>query len=207
MFPKAIIFDLGGVFIKHVFKIRDEYFLNAHTAKKDAVRKFYSSQYFDFEKGKISSEKFFQKIREKLGYQFSYPQFRIDICDAFEMSLDEKMFQFLLELKRNLPPETEFWILSNLNEIHHSYILEHWPHLFVQFHKIFLSYELGCRKPEPAIYDALFQETNINPNDCVFIDDLAINGVYPKQIGMYFIQFKGLYRLRWHLSKLNIFKK
>lgn len=54
-----------------------------------------------------------------------------------------------------------------------------------------LSCEVNLCKPEPGIYQALFDKYNLVPGECVFIDDLPRNIEMAKNLGMNTILFKG----------------
>lgn len=52
------------------------------------------------------------------------------------------------------------------------------------------SFETGYIKPEKQIYHVLMERYQLEPSDCVFIDDNAANLVYPGEIGWTTIQFQ-----------------
>jgi epoxide hydrolase-like predicted phosphatase len=52
------------------------------------------------------------------------------------------------------------------------------------FDLVLLSAELGVRKPDPAIYQAALQALAVEPEECVFVDDLGGNLRYARQLGM-----------------------
>lgn len=54
-----------------------------------------------------------------------------------------------------------------------------------------LSCEVNLCKPEPGIYQALFDKYNLVPGECVFIDDLPQNIEMAQNLGMNTILFKG----------------
>ncbi len=51
------------------------------------------------------------------------------------------------------------------------------------------SYEVQSTKPEPEIYQALFQKYQLDPTECVFLDDNRGNIVAANQLGMATILF------------------
>jgi putative hydrolase of the HAD superfamily len=62
------------------------------------------------------------------------------------------------------------YLLSNTNPLHFHYIKEHYP-LLRHFRRFILSYEVGSRKPEPGIFQALIREMGLPPERCLFLDD------------------------------------
>jgi putative hydrolase of the HAD superfamily len=49
---------------------------------------------------------------------------------------------------------------------------------------IILSYRISQIKPEPEIYQTLLTTYNLNPNDCLFIDDSEKNIIAAKKMGI-----------------------
>ena len=44
-----------------------------------------------------------------------------------------------------------------------------------RFDRLFLSHEMGCRKPEAAIYHQVAEELKVTPSSILFFDDRAEN--------------------------------
>lgn len=47
-----------------------------------------------------------------------------------------------------------------------------------------VSWQVGCKKPDPRIYEALFKKYNIDPYDCIFFDDRDDNLNAAMYLGM-----------------------
>ncbi|MCR5260939.1 MAG: HAD family phosphatase [Candidatus Gastranaerophilales bacterium] len=47
-----------------------------------------------------------------------------------------------------------------------------------------VSYEVGCVKPNPEIYQKFFEKFDLNPEECLFIDDLQANCDGSEKMGM-----------------------
>ncbi len=78
--------------------------------------------------------------------------------------------------------------LSNTNPIHFAMVKEAYP-LLRQFHDFVLSYEVGAAKPEAKIYREAIVRARCNPEECFFIDDLAVNVEAAREHGMDAVQF------------------
>jgi putative hydrolase of the HAD superfamily len=63
---------------------------------------------------------------------------------------------------------------------------------------------VGLRKPESGIYRLAIETTQINPEDCCFIDDRALNLECAATLGMKTIQMQTLEQLRQALGKLGV---
>ncbi len=56
------------------------------------------------------------------------------------------------------------------------------------FHHVIESSVVGCRKPEPQFYTAACQALDVQPHECVFLDDLGINLKPAAAMGMHTIK-------------------
>lgn len=94
---------------------------------------------------------------------------------------------FVKECKRN---GHTLYIISNwdadsfklLEALHHSF--------FNMFEGIMISGEVGLLKPDPKIYELFLDIYNLNPEECIFIDDQYDNVVAAEQLGIKSIQYK-----------------
>lgn len=86
-----------------------------------------------------------------------------------------------------LIPEGNDFVLACIEQGYDCYILSNWdpetfaliyqanPAFFSLFKGIGVSGELGLLKPDPAIYQALLTAYNLDPKECIFIDDQPCN--------------------------------
>jgi len=70
---------------------------------------------------------------------------------------------------KNVP----IYALSNTNELHYESFIK--DPIFSFFKKLFLSFQMNMRKPEPEIYKKLILELNCDPSEILFIDDSVAN--------------------------------
>lgn len=59
-------------------------------------------------------------------------------------------------------------------------------------------------KPDPKIYEILLQRNNLDPKNCIYIDDSKANLVPAQNLGMATIHFKSSEQLTNELRSLNI---
>ncbi len=69
--------------------------------------------------------------------------------------------------------------------------------LRARFDDIVLSGEVGLRKPDPAIYRLAARRLEVEPEDCVFVDDLAGNVRAAAALGMTAVHHTGDDRATW----------
>ncbi len=72
------------------------------------------------------------------------------------------------------------------------------------FDNIFLSNEIGFRKPEMEKYKHILKKLDTKPKQCVFIDDKLKNLVPARELGFIIIQFKSIDKLKQKLSEMGI---
>lgn len=101
----------------------------------------------------------------------------------------------MLELVRALKKEgREVYGLSNFS-------METFPRAFRMFpvlqeiDKRLISAEVGYVKPEPEIFLHFFKKFNLEPEDCLFIDDSRTNVEMAERLGMQGIVFN-----RWKVD-------
>lgn len=82
-----------------------------------------------------------------------------------------------------IPLRTPLYGLSNANQVHMEFAKSEYP-VLTRFKKIFTSYELGARKPEPLIYQKACAAASIPLDRALFVDDKTENVEAAKKLGM-----------------------
>ena len=100
-------------------------------------------------------------------------------------------------------PYTREWIKSMKKHGYHVYILSNYGSWTYQCTRedalnfledvdgALFSYEVKLIKPDPEIYQTLFERFHLVSEECVFLDDLEANIEGAKNAGMHGIVFKG----------------
>ncbi|WP_428240663.1 HAD family hydrolase [Gynuella sp.] len=91
--------------------------------------------------------------------------------------------EILTELKKHY----RLAVLSNTNPPHISEVRENYG-LLEHFDDIFLSFEMGCMKPDPEIYLRALEHMAVEPGEVCFFDDGLINVEAAKSLGMHSFQ-------------------
>ncbi len=182
---KAIIFDLGAVILNIDYHKTMDAFAKLGVAD---VANFYSKKQqttlFDaIETGKISSHSFLVKLQESTtNASIAAVQ---DAWNALLLDLPEERLELIKALKQEYP----IFLLSNTNAIHIDAIkqqigTEQWNEFSVLFDKMYLSHEVGLRKPDKAIFHLILEEHNLNPENTLFIDDSPQHIKAAQEIGI-----------------------
>ena len=117
-----------------------------------------------YDTGRLSSEEFHRRLADHFGVALPFPQFASWWSDIFDP------MEGMAKLVRHLAARYPLYLLSNTNPLHFSYIRENYA-LLDYFQSFILSFEVGSRKPEPGIYQALIRRTGLAPDQCLFVDD------------------------------------
>ncbi len=170
---KTLIFDLGGV-------IYDVDYLKTINAFKalgiDRFAEIYakagqSDLFNDLEEGKISRLVFVERIKTLSRKDLTNSQ----IINAWNSMLLGFMPDALSCLKR-LSGSCRLFLLSNTNEIHIKEIenrvgTDFFSDFCSLFEKVYLSHELGLRKPHTDVFNYILEEKGLKANETLFIDD------------------------------------
>jgi HAD superfamily hydrolase (TIGR01509 family) len=163
---EALAFDLGNVLVTadHFRFCRPFAALAGLTPEGVYTAVFGSDLEPGFDTGRLSSEEFHRRLLDRFRLALPYPQF----CDLWNdiFSPLEDMEQTVARLAARYP----LYLLSNTNPLHFRYIKERYP-LLRHFRRFILSYEVGSRKPEAGIFQALIREVGLAPSHCLFVDD------------------------------------
>lgn len=120
----------------------------------------------DYEKGFVSSERFYGAVRDRYSLAITYEDFKEIwnniFCD------DPETGRIIKYLKEKGYPLV---LLSNTSELHFSHIIERYP-IVHSFDEWILSFEVGAKKPEQRIYDVVFERIPVSPDQTFYIDDM-----------------------------------
>ena len=192
---EAIIFDLGGVILNIDYRLTAEAFQQLCPDTR-GLETFYSQEkqnplFDDLEKGNIAAGDFRNKIREYLGKYFT-DEVIDNAWNALLLDLPLERLEFLQSLKNKY----KLFLLSNTNEIHikafSAYLqkLIGKPDMADYFIKEYFSFNLGMRKPEIAIFEAVVNEQSLNTSKTLFIDDSPQHVEGAKKAGLQAIHLK-----------------
>jgi glucose-1-phosphatase len=123
----------------------------------------------DYESGRISTRVLMSLVRETCHVRCTDAQFAKAFGDMFSRN------EPVCALVPRLRPRYRLLLLSNTNDLHARQFTAQFADVFAHFDKLVLSYEVGLRKPDPAIYAYCERAAGARPNEVLFIDDLPTN--------------------------------
>lgn len=195
---KLFAFDMGHVIIDFEWQTVCEGFCkraNFNAEDFAPILKHLGS--LGYETGRIGTAGFLKEINRVLDSDID----EIEFTSLWNATFREnhEMFDLLKQLKAS----HKLYLLSNTNESHYGYIQQQFD-IASHFEELILSYQVGCAKPDAAIYQEVLKRSGITPGSCLFIDDLAENVRAAQSAGMQAIAFTSPDALKQELRKRGV---
>jgi len=119
----------------------------------------------EFDTGRLTADVFCRSVSDRLSLSLSFEEFAACWNAGFEERVD------VTALIRRLHGRYRLMLLSNTNELHYRHLQSRVPVLSLM-ERTFLSFELGMRKPDRAIYERVIRDAGVDPARIVYIDDI-----------------------------------
>lgn len=176
------IFDLGNVVIDIDFNRVLGVWSNLSGVPLATLQeRFTLGEAFEqHERGEINDEAFGARLCHEMGLLLSFEQFSAGWQAIFVAPRTE-----VLDIMSRLRQDGHrVVILSNTNRLH----CAHWPALFpevsVAADRLYLSQDIGMRKPEAGIYQYVLAQEQIPASQSVFFDDNEQNIAAAQALGI-----------------------
>lgn len=178
---KAVIFDVGGVLLKWPREIVFNDIKSELDLDDEAMEAFWNRYLRAFSKGEYTEAELWAKARTELGIRLVKIEENL-LGRAFAKNTEayKEVVEYARELKNR---GLKIAILSNTNSVHTLITEQH--KVFEPFDDVFLSHEIGLRKPETAIYKHVLNQLKIKPEETIFIDDTLENIQATRRLGMH----------------------
>ncbi|KOC87744.1 glucose-1-phosphatase [Winslowiella iniecta] len=132
------------------------------------------------ERGEISDEQFAAAVCDELDIALSFEQFAAGWQAVF-VSVRPEVLTLMHQLREQ---GHRVVILSNTNRLHCRYWLAQYPQVQQAADRLYLSQEMGVRKPEAVIYQQLLQQEGIPADQAIFFDDNLPNIEAARALGI-----------------------
>jgi epoxide hydrolase-like predicted phosphatase len=178
---KAVIWDMGGVIMRtenqaHRIVLAQRIGVDP---REMARLIFDSEESRRAQLGEIPARVFWDAAGTRYG--LSYEEFMTDFFKGD--IIDQELVQGI----RKLRPRYKTGLLSNAFSDMRHWVTE-WK-IDDAFDQILISAEVNLMKPDLAIYSLATRQLGVEPQETIFIDDVAANIEGAKQVGMQGIQF------------------
>ena len=176
----TIIFDFGDIFINlNKEKSRNAFAELGLTEMNDEIL----LQNDLFEKGGISENEFLKSIQKHTS-NASISKIKA----AWNAIIGDFPLE-RLEFLQLLSQKYKLFLLTNTDQTHIQFFEEKvgisfYSAFYQCFEKVYFSYEMRMRKPDPAIYSILISNHNLSPKNTLFVDDKLENTEAAKELGI-----------------------
>jgi len=189
---EVVYFDLGKVIVDfdHL-RAAQELLKVTPLSLKEAMAVLSDGELVsEYETGRLSSEEHYRKVCHRLQMEVSIEKFR-ELWGS--MFLPEPLLSesFLQDLKKSY----RLMLLSNTNEIHFDFVIQHYP-ILKMIEERLLSYQAGCMKPEALIFELAVKKAGVVPENIFFTDDRPENIEAAQRAGIQALLFQSETQLR-----------
>jgi glucose-1-phosphatase len=177
----TIIFDFGDIFINLEKQAQIEAFkkLGLNEPKPELI------EMNDlFEKGQVTELQFLESFHPFI------PNASLEEIRSAWNSIIGEFPLYRLEFLQMLSYKYKLFLLTNTDSIHidrfeHNVGVSFFSDFYQCFEKVFYSYEMGMRKPDPAIFSAIMNKYDLSPKRTLFVDDKKVNTDAAASLGLH----------------------
>ncbi len=172
MAPKAVLLDLGNVVIGVDFR---RVFNAWAAAAGTAPDRFHSrwrmdDAYRGHERGELSFAEYTAHLSQVFQVELSAEQWQDGWNDIWTQP-----FHDVIELLPQVAARYPLYCFTNTNDTHAVYWRRHFADALGHFERIFVSSEMGERKPDPAAFTRVCEHIGTHPEQVLFLDDTGEN--------------------------------
>ena len=183
----ALLFDFGGVLIEISFdrvfaRWADLAGVEVGTIKS---RFRHGESYQRHERGELAHPAYFQSLREELGIGLTDAQFAEGWNQVFGAEFEETV-----ALLHRLRERVALHLFSNTNPFHYDYWRVRYAKALEPFERMFISCEMGARKPHREAFERVAAEIGVAPRRILFFDDTVDNIEGARAAGMHAVHVR-----------------
>jgi FMN phosphatase YigB (HAD superfamily) len=176
----VFLFDIGNVLIDFDLRGLQQKIADESSVPYRVIRATWENENFlGVETGRLSGRLYFRRLLDSVPLPWNYEDWIRAWMNAYSPNLAGQTLFADLKNKGH-----SVCMLSNLAEYNKEAIERKFPEFFDQSTRNFFSYEMGFHKPDIRIYLAACQSLDVDPGDCVFLDDSTENVAGARRIGM-----------------------
>lgn len=201
---KAVLFDFGGVIYKHPKEVIPEVLAKIYKQPVEITIQEYGKYKDDYFIGRLSTEKLITSLSSTFKSKKSIEEVKKLWMKHYSQLA--KPSSEVLDIIKKLHENYKTYLFSNTTEMSNTHNSK--TGLYDYFDDLFLSYQIGMKKPNQDIYKKVVSSIGFNSDECIFIDDDYKNLEPARQMGMTAIVFNILVdnpaKLEDELKKLHV---
>jgi FMN phosphatase YigB (HAD superfamily) len=178
---RALLFDLGGV-VLHVDFDRALAAWQRHSRLAPARLRAafaFDEPYLRHETGALGAPAYFDHLRRNLALACDDDAVREGWNEVLVAEMTGTL-QAIDAVRERIP----CYALSNTNEAHLQHIRVRFPEVLARFRQVFVSHEIGYRKPHPRAFGHVLDAIGVAAADVLFFDDLQENVDAARRCGL-----------------------
>jgi putative hydrolase of the HAD superfamily len=197
---RAIFWDVGGVLLTNAWdRTERSSTLQRFGLDEEDFHSRHEMVVSSFERGKISLDEYLQRTVFYRPRAFTPDEFR-----NYMLALSQPKPE-VLAFAQALAGSGNYFMGTINNESREMNLYRIQKFGLRNIFRVFISScFVGLRKPESGIYRLAIEITQIDPHECCFIDDRALNLECAASLGMHTIQMQTLEQLRAELETLGV---
>nr|WP_318384445.1 glucose-1-phosphatase [uncultured Enterobacter sp.] len=193
------IFDLGNVIVDIDFNRVLGAWSDFSRVPLATLRQSFAmgEAFHQHERGEITDEAFAQALCQEMSLPLSYEQFSTGWQAVF-VALRPEVIDIMHKLRAQ---GHRVVVLSNTNRLHTTFWPDEYPEVRAAADNVYLSQEMGMRKPEAQIYQRVLEAEGFSAADAVFFDDNADNIEGANRLGITSILVTGKETIPTYFAK------
>jgi FMN phosphatase YigB (HAD superfamily) len=185
---QALLFDLGGVLIDIDFNRSLRLWADNSSLSFEQLREAFRQDvyYQRHEIGDISGKEYFDSLRASLKLDGSDEQ----IAAGWNAMLVSGIGETLMTV-RKARKTYPCYLFTNSNPTHQAVWQSRFPDIVAAFDRVFVSSEIGLRKPSRAAFEFIAREIGVAAESILFFDDTLENVTGALAAGLQAVHVKG----------------
>jgi epoxide hydrolase-like predicted phosphatase len=198
---RAVLFDLGGVVLDVDFERALASWARHSRLPPEQLRERFRTDgpYHLHETGHLPAEGFFEHLRQMLELQCDHGA----VQEGFNAVLVAEIAQ-AVELLDAIRPDVPRYAISNTNAVHIAEIERAFPTLLPRFDRVFVSHEMGHRKPDAGAFQHVLDAVGVPAPQALLFDDLQPNIDAARALGMQVVLVRGPEDIRRGLEERGL---
>jgi len=131
------------------------------------------------ERGEIDASVYFNHIRTNLLLDANDSEIALGWNAIYRKEISSTV-DYILKAREKFP----CYAFTNSNPAHQKFWMLNYPRAVQCFHRVFVSSDMGLRKPEKESFEAISNETGVNLSRILFFDDMEENVDGARAVGM-----------------------
>ncbi len=197
---EALLFDLGGVVVEIDFeRVIAAWATLAQVAQQALRERFvFDAAYERHERGEIDAAAYYATLRKALDISLDDEQLERGWNAVFVGEMPG-----VVDLLAEFAPRVPLYAFSNSNPTHRAVWQARYAPTLVHFRRVFVSFELGARKPEARAYERVAAAIGAPLNRILLIDDTEENVAGARRAGMQAVRARSASEIAEALAPLR----